>query len=165
MTDTETEDPPERVYGEMITDARHLTKLPLGGAETIERYLSCPVCLEIMVAPTATECLHRFCAMCIETSLRLGKKECPSCRLPVATRRALRRDDNFESLVEQVPSQGNGLAESRSNHSALRRVRCCRPRPSAHVRGSYGFDIGVIAVEYDGVVRARFDKSNDFARW
>ena len=120
MTDTETEDPPERVYGEMITDARHLTKLPLGGAETIERYLSCPVCLEIMVAPTATECLHRFCAMCIETSLRLGKKECPSCRLPVATRRALRRDDNFESLLLTLYPDGPGVDEEPVDISALR---------------------------------------------
>jgi hypothetical protein len=61
--------------------------------------LRCPICLDIMRDPMATPCLHRFCSVCIEKCLRIGKQECPSCRQPVATRRALRRDDNFGRLV------------------------------------------------------------------
>jgi len=61
--------------------------------------LRCPICLEIMREPTATPCLHRFCAECIEKCLRVGKLECPSCRQPVATRRSLRKDINFGLLV------------------------------------------------------------------
>ena len=91
---------------EMITEASHMTQIDIGGAETIERYLSCPICLSIVRQPTATECLHRFCYDCIETALRLGKKECPSCRMPVATRRAFRRDDNFERLVHTLYPNG-----------------------------------------------------------
>jgi hypothetical protein len=38
--------------------------------------LTCPVCLGIIRDCTAVmECLHRFCAACIEKSLRFGKKE------------------------------------------------------------------------------------------
>eukprot|EP00966_Prymnesium_polylepis_P038486 893184-Prymnesium_polylepis.2 len=62
---------------ELVMDARHMTKVAIGGAETIDRYLSCPICLSVVEGPMATECLHRFCSECIETSLRLGKKECP----------------------------------------------------------------------------------------
>ena len=93
---------------EMIFAASHMTRVEIGGAETIDRYLSCPICLSIVSQPTATECLHRFCSECIESALRLGKnKECPSCRLPIATRRALRRDDNFERLVLSLYPDGN----------------------------------------------------------
>ena len=97
--DYEDEKQQPQIYREMITSAWHFSHLPLGGADTLDRSLSCPICLSIMRAPTATECLHRFCSECIETSIRIGKKECPSCRFPIATRRALRRDLNFEALM------------------------------------------------------------------
>ena len=97
--DYEDEEEQPQIYREMITNAWHFSDLPLGGADTLDRSLSCPICLSIMRAPTATECLHRFCSECIETSIRIGKKECPSCRFPIATRRALRRDLNFEALM------------------------------------------------------------------
>ena len=91
---------------EMVKDARHFTTLELDGADSLDRFLSCPVCLGMMTAPTATECLHRFCSDCIETSLRIGKKECPSCRFPIKTRRGLRRDFNFESLMNTLYPDG-----------------------------------------------------------
>jgi len=34
--------------------------------------------------------------------LRLGRKECPSCRIHVPSRRALRHDTNFEKLISKV---------------------------------------------------------------
>ena len=96
-------------HREMITAASHFTECDLDGAETVDRYLSCPVCLGLLRQPTSTECLHRFCSECIETSLRVGKKECPSCRFPISTRRALRRDHNFEALM--LTLFPNGLPE------------------------------------------------------
>ena len=84
----------------MIEDAR-LGMLEVGGRATVDTDLSCPICLGPLREPMATECLHRFCFQCIQTALRLGgpEKRCPTCRLKIATRRALRRDDNFEQLV------------------------------------------------------------------
>ena len=79
-----------------------MTCVEINGAATIDRYLSCPICLGLMRGATATECLHRFCSECIESALRLGKKECPTCRAPIATRRALRRDDNFDNLIRAL---------------------------------------------------------------
>lgn len=67
---------------------------------TLERYLECPICLEILkdthVVPS---CQHRFCGKCIQESLRKCNNECPSCRVHVSTRRSLRTDEVFESLV------------------------------------------------------------------
>jgi len=53
--------------------------------------MTCPVCLGFFNKPvTVMECLHRFCAECIEKCLRMGKKECPSCRIHIPSRRSLR---------------------------------------------------------------------------
>jgi hypothetical protein len=70
---------------------------------TLNADLTCRVCLGIIRnATTVMECMHRFCADCIEKSLRLGKKECPSCRTSVPSRRNLRTDNIFDSLVEKI---------------------------------------------------------------
>lgn len=65
--------------------------------------LTCPVCLGILHdTHTAPKCLHRFCLNCIATSIRTGRKECPSCRTHVASRRWLRPDTNFDSLIRTI---------------------------------------------------------------
>ncbi|RDX99307.1 putative E3 ubiquitin-protein ligase RING1a, partial [Mucuna pruriens] len=45
------------------------------------------------------ECMHRFCRDCIEKSFRLGNNECPACRTHCSSRRSLRDDPNFDSLI------------------------------------------------------------------
>ena len=49
-----------------------------------------------------TECLHRFCRECIQKCLRVGKHECPSCRMRVPSRRSLRPDPSFDALIASV---------------------------------------------------------------
>ena len=90
--DEEYSDEEKWVCKEMVSSAKHFTTLELDGAETVDRYLSCPVCLSLLRNPTATECLHRFCEECIQMCLRMGKNECPSCRFPIKTKRSLRPD-------------------------------------------------------------------------
>jgi hypothetical protein len=52
------------------------------------------------------QCLHRFCDGCIQQALRLAKKECPSCRIHVPSRRSLRADATMDDLVRTFyPSQ------------------------------------------------------------
>jgi len=92
-----------------ITSPSHFTTLPL----EIEADLSCPICLRLLVKPCVTECLHRFCHECIQTSLRVGKKECPTCRHPVATRRALRADKSFEGMIAVLYVEMTGSIVSR----------------------------------------------------
>jgi len=41
-------------------------------------------------------CLHRFCHDCIQKYLRLGQKECPTCRVKVLEKR---KESVFVSIV------------------------------------------------------------------
>lgn len=71
--------------------------------KTLELYLECPICLDILedthVVPA---CQHRFCGKCIQESLRKCNNECPTCRVHVSTKRSLRTDEVFESLVSGI---------------------------------------------------------------
>mmetsp|Transcript_26744 Transcript_26744/g.40444 ORF Transcript_26744/g.40444 Transcript_26744/m.40444 type:complete len:307 (-) Transcript_26744:614-1534(-) len=64
----------------------------------------CPICLGHMKKTSLVmECLHRFCDECIQKCLRLlGKKECPSCRIHIPSRRSLRRDPEFDALMKHI---------------------------------------------------------------
>ena len=69
----------------------------------LDSSLRCPVCLMWMEnAVVVRECMHRFCGSCIEKCLRVGKKECPSCRLHIPSRRSLRRDTNVNELLGKI---------------------------------------------------------------
>jgi len=78
----------------------HSAPIPL---RSLNSELTCPVCLGIIRDTTAVmECLHRFCQTCIEKSLRYGKKECPSCRVSVPSRRNLRKDASFDGVIRAI---------------------------------------------------------------
>lgn len=65
--------------------------------------LTCPICLSILRdTMLVMECAHRFCSECIQKCLRLGKKECPACRMHVPSRRSLRRDENFDAFIAKM---------------------------------------------------------------
>ncbi|XP_052207682.1 putative E3 ubiquitin-protein ligase RING1a [Diospyros lotus] len=67
----------------------------------LRTYVQCPICLGIIKKTrTVMECLHRFCRECIDKSMRLGNNECPACRTHCASRRSLRDDPRFDSLIE-----------------------------------------------------------------
>jgi hypothetical protein len=60
----------------IICDTKERIQIP---AKTLHAEFCCPICLGyIKRTSIVMECLHRFCAECIEKCLRLGKKECPS---------------------------------------------------------------------------------------
>lgn len=70
---------------------------------TLNVELTCPICLGIMRnTMTLMECLHRFCAECISKCLRVGKRECPTCRVHCSSRRQLRPDPEFDALIASV---------------------------------------------------------------
>eukprot|EP00521_Asterionellopsis_glacialis_P007349 CAMPEP_0195284470 /NCGR_PEP_ID=MMETSP0707-20130614/2654_1 /TAXON_ID=33640 /ORGANISM="Asterionellopsis glacialis, Strain CCMP134" /LENGTH=511 /DNA_ID=CAMNT_0040343819 /DNA_START=115 /DNA_END=1650 /DNA_ORIENTATION=- len=63
----------------------------------------CPICLGYMKQTSIVmECLHRFCRDCIQKCLRLGKKQCPSCRIHIPSRRSLRPDPKFDLLIQHI---------------------------------------------------------------
>eukprot|EP00051_Salpingoeca_urceolata_P009673 m.117589 g.117589 ORF g.117589 m.117589 type:complete len:309 (+) comp16402_c4_seq2:22-948(+) len=84
---------------EPVTDDTIVSLTP----KALHAELMCPVCLSVLQQTMTTiECLHRFCAECISKSLRFGKKECPTCRAPCASKRSLRPDYNIDAIIRRV---------------------------------------------------------------
>jgi E3 ubiquitin-protein ligase RNF1/2 len=107
-----------------VSDERTITT----HVRNLNAELTCPICLGIMhntmvCAPRqcqlfdglfiliftrvsfpqiVMECLHRFCGGCIQKCIRVGKKECPSCRTHVPSRRSLRPDPNLDALISII---------------------------------------------------------------
>jgi hypothetical protein len=71
--------------------------------KVLQNELMCPICLDILKSTMTTkECLHRFCHDCIITALRAGNKECPTCRKKLVSKRSLRPDPNFDSIIAKI---------------------------------------------------------------
>ena len=88
-----------RTPQEAITDDTEIAVSP----RSLHSELMCPICLDMLSdTMTTKECLHRFCHDCIITALRAGNKECPTCRKKLISKRSLRRDPNFDSLIKKV---------------------------------------------------------------
>jgi hypothetical protein len=65
--------------------------------------LTCAICLGIIRNCHAIlGCAHRFCQVCIEKSLRFGKKQCPQCRGNCPSARSLRKDESFDAVIAQI---------------------------------------------------------------
>jgi len=72
-------------------------------AKIVNQELTCPICLQIIKdAYCVRECLHRFCLKCIEMALRVGKKQCPSCRAKCPSKRSCRKDTPFDDLIRAI---------------------------------------------------------------
>lgn len=83
-----------------VTDPSATTTLPV---RVLNAELTCPICLGIIRETTVVmECLHRFCRECIQKSLRVTNKECPSCRIHIPSKRSLRDDPNFDALIAKI---------------------------------------------------------------
>ncbi|ETP06559.1 hypothetical protein F441_17064 [Phytophthora nicotianae CJ01A1] len=79
--------------------------------------LTCPICLGIIKETMVVmECLHRFCGECISTAIRQSKRECPSCRIHIPSKRSLRPDTNFDALIRKIHPN---LAEFERNEDQI----------------------------------------------
>ncbi|KAL7073731.1 hypothetical protein ACQ4LE_007452, partial [Meloidogyne hapla] len=64
--------------------------------------LTCPICLDLLRNTTVTECLHRFCADCIQNSIYKTSRQCPTCRKKIISKRNLRPDPNIDLLIDTI---------------------------------------------------------------
>ena len=88
-----------RIPHEIIYDDTEIAVSP----KVLQNELMCPICLDILkLTMTTKECLHRFCHDCIITALRAGNKECPTCRKKLVSKRSLRPDPNFDSIIAKI---------------------------------------------------------------
>ncbi|KAH6764056.1 hypothetical protein C2S52_012950 [Perilla frutescens var. hirtella] len=85
------------------TDPEEFDEVVAVSLAELRNNVQCPICLGIIKkARTVMGCLHRFCRECIDKSMRLGNNECPACRIHCASRRSLRDDLDFDTLVNSV---------------------------------------------------------------
>ena len=108
--------------------------------------LRCPICLDLLTSTmTTVECLHRFCAECIITALRSGRrfnsrniqmfhfyfpgnKECPTCRKKLVSKRSLRPDPNFDQLVAKLFPDKDECDEQEEKAGFAHVKRLCKKR-------------------------------------
>jgi len=102
---------------ETVTDSSAIAVSP----RALHSELMCPICLDLMKNTLTTkECLHRFCQECIITALRSGNKECPTCRKKLISKRSLRPDPNFDSLISKVYPNRDELNEQQERSQSRR---------------------------------------------
>jgi len=71
--------------------------------EAFLELIKCPVWLEVMQDPMNVKtCLHKFWGDCIQKYIRVEKKECPTCRTPIGSRRLLRQDTKLKEIIERL---------------------------------------------------------------
>lgn len=84
----------------LTTDPSEMVQLPL---HVLSSEFHCAICLGyIKRARIVKECLHRFCDECIDRCIRIGKKECPTCRVHIPSKRSVRPDPAFDELLKSV---------------------------------------------------------------
>ncbi|KAG7388890.1 E3 ubiquitin-protein ligase RING2 [Phytophthora pseudosyringae] len=97
-----------------VTDPSATKTLPV---RQLNADLTCPICLGIIKETMVVmECLHRFCGECISTAIRQSKRECPSCRIHIPSKRSLRSDANFDALIRKIHPN---LAEFERNEDQI----------------------------------------------
>jgi hypothetical protein len=73
--------------------------------DRLKECLLCQVCSDVFTRPlNVKDCLHKFCAKCIEDYNRKYKKECPQCRQQILSRRHLREDMKLQALISKLIS-------------------------------------------------------------
>lgn len=74
-----------------------------GGSQELEKLFKCSICLNVLSNPyIIPECCHHFCCDCIHEYIQAGNRECPTCRVYVASRQSLRRDELFGKLMKRL---------------------------------------------------------------
>ena len=81
-------------------DISFATEVAMSLSSLYATHFLCGICLGRMKGThISPECGHRFCGDCMKKSIRVCKKECPTCRVSIPTQRSLREDKMFENLV------------------------------------------------------------------
>lgn len=70
--------------------------------------VNCQICFEpLQDTHISPDCLHRFCGSCFKKSIWHGNSECPQCRCPLSSRRTLRQDKEYDTLVSESTLVGS----------------------------------------------------------
>ena len=100
-------------------------------AQATRLMLRCPICLDSVSMPTLTPCGHRFCEPCIRTALGI-KLECPTCRRPISSHRALRADSQLAAAAgSELPARSLCAEQGESADDVWTCGSCKRDNPTA----------------------------------
>lgn len=111
---------PESVRDENSTEQTDAVVLINNNPLYFSHETQCSICLGTLEKTwTIMACLHRFCFECIHRSLRMelgsnSSKECPLCRVKLASRRASRADTMFDSLIKTLKCGKNKIISPRT---------------------------------------------------
>ena len=101
----------------------------------MKQELLCPICLDVMENVMVAKCLHRYCKDCIDKHLRQvdQKRECPLCRIHLATNRSLRKDDAMDAIVNLLYARkGKDKKRHRDNDDYCPEVSVVRDGARRH---------------------------------
>jgi len=72
--------------------------------EVVDGEMQCPVCNELFIRPVLLGCTHTFCEYCINC-WKKTRKNCPTCRAPIATETRCLAVDNLLTRIVGALSQ------------------------------------------------------------
>ncbi|XP_071100325.1 WAS/WASL-interacting protein family member 3-like [Haliotis cracherodii] len=102
--------------------------------DTLERELSCGVCLELYTDPLQLSCMHTFCKGCLKALLQSGgnkRVKCPDCRKNTDLGRggieSLKRNFKLASIVDIYRQAIEKLAAEKEVNKQEEKTRKTRP--------------------------------------
>ncbi|XP_078422502.1 zinc-binding protein A33-like [Cetorhinus maximus] len=91
-------------------------------AESLAKYLNCPICLELFRQPVILDCGHNFCQPCIRVYWEKGERNlCPEC-CKVSRESSLRINRALANLADKV--RNLRLAPVKYEHSVSTSLEC-----------------------------------------
>ena len=79
----------------------------------VETELQCPICNEVFIEATTTNCGHTFCHFCIHKWMKHGHENCPTCRTKITQKVAVKTLDNYtDKIYEQCESEARRAART-----------------------------------------------------
>lgn len=126
-------------------------------AVVYEKYLSCPVCMELLTDPRALPCMHTFCVQCLHSHItsvctsRIQRGfDCPVCR--ANTKPPLRGlhpnswAENFplnfplKGIIDELVRSDVSRGKSGAEHTGITDIATDEDKPVCHARGLINSD-------------------------
>lgn len=95
----------ELLLKHILTGVDLISKVSTISSIIIEENCVCAICYSVCTETLHTECLHRFCRMCITKSLvSVCKNKCPICKHAIDSKRSLYPDHGMDVIIDAYNS-------------------------------------------------------------
>jgi len=86
----------------LTTEEGSKTPMDSKAVSAFESVLECPLCLNLFCEPISINCGHTFCRVCLVSSLRKHKKQCPLCRAACSIGAEDAKDASVNNVIKQM---------------------------------------------------------------